>query len=198
MSAPLIVVQFSVGSIKRVPEWIQQRADETPEGSSGRNARNSANQGMNIVSEPVEKVDVRGLYLDLQLADYIPVSVWREDRIAKSGRRYHAIRFTFVHESNVREDGVDVSQQYPEFSESLNALLSDSLWRTRTFKNYRDDESLVSINLEVPVPIEMVNLRDSEGEVVLDEAGNRIKVETPANGLLEFDIVDYVASVAVA
>lgn len=204
MSAPLVIVQFSVGKKERVPEWIPERIKEDEGTSELRIQRNAAAPEAQLVVKPAERIDVAGLYIDLQLSGYVPVSVYYQRRLAHQSRRpYYAIRFTFVHESQMTENSVDLSKEDPMLSDTLTDLLTKSLWRVRAYCNPRGDESLVSVNLEVPVDIQEQNLRDSEGEFVLDEAGCKVKVMTPANGSLNvsIDSVDdgqYELSAAVA
>ena len=168
MSAPLIIVQFSMSNATCIPTWVPWHKYETGAESNRRVARSAASAKQNAVLPPVDRCAVDSLLNDLCSADYYMVSAWRQTRQHRNHvGAYHALRYTFAHEAFSKL--ADLRATYPMIEDDFLDFIGRAFWRARAFLNPGSEPgtSMLSINLEHREPIDTREcLKDADGNKI--------------------------------
>ena len=178
MSAPKIIVQFTMSKDKRIPSWVPERECETVFEKYERDTKCVIGEANNCVIEQTEQVALDVLLDDLKDAGYHLVSVWRQQRLnRKRPGYYHVLRFTFDRGVDAQEKPEQLRRLYSSAEDEFSGLLWDAFWRVKAYRNPGEDgASLLSINRGAPT--DRLNPDGSERcEWKKDDSGNRVGTE---------------------
>jgi|GEM_PF-3628542 len=201
MSAPLVIVQFSVGNPDRLPKALPVQKPETRKESQSRRARNETSALSNQLVEATRMCSVAELLDELNDAGYYLVSAYalpRRDR-RNPGRLYYSARYTFAEGEAAAEKLDSIRDHYGEVEDDLLDLFHNVFWQVRAYRNVREEDGavMVSINLDGAEP----RFRNDGSEVLVwqkDAAGHRVgtaPVPLQPQAALHFD-ESYAVSVA--
>lgn len=154
MSAPLVIVQLSMSNDRRIPAKVPYREAETVRESAERISFCATGAKSHQVLQPTAQCAVGMLADDLFDADYQIVSVWCQTRQHQRHKSvYHTLRYTFAKSSVATQTLDELREWYPTVEDDFINLINDAFWRARAYLNPGEDgKSLLSLNLEVPVP----------------------------------------------
>ncbi len=151
MSAPLVMIQFSVSNPKRIPQSVAPLMPETLDESAERRERSVSGEYFNLLVDKTRRCDVAELAHNLNDNDYYLVSVVRQDRRDRRDPRktYCALRYFFAKGEQASAKLEAVRSLYAGVEDDLLSLLTDAFWQVRAYRNVREDGAeLLSINLD--------------------------------------------------
>lgn len=150
--ATVVIVQFSGTNDRWVPEEVNFVENETHTESFKRGLTSTESE---LLVDRQEQVSVGELADQLHDAGFHITNVFRQlrkDRF-KSGKTYHMLRYLLQTGDEALDSLEAIRENYGTVEEDLIDLLTNSFWRVRAYRNYRENgDIMISINLELRVP----------------------------------------------